>query len=422
MDNEIKEEFYKAENGFRPENVYRALIAKGDKYKNLTLKQVKAVLNTQEVVQRFRRRTQAHQTFFPIQAKGRGIWSRAQMDLLDMQASDNSQQNEGYKWIFNLIFVSSRFMFCIPMKTKGLQSCSAAMKQCLEDIRKLEPKFGSQSEPCQIDCDNEKAFVSPSFQAFCKDNFISLNFVRPGDVRNKGIVERSNGTLRNLMERYKLAYKTQNWSQALGLLVHSYNQSIHSILGPRNVKHGISPAQIVQNNEPSEYYLRKVREQILKAQKSTNFQIKHLFRVGDKVRIMLRRDKTIFDKQSGPSFSKSIHTIEQVINSNAYKVSDRRNTYKKDELVPYSSSEERPPNIEEKYAPYEGEEEEPAEVTSSEQYRALKAQQRRLAKEGVKEANVQSQTTEAKSNRALRRKKPDYGAMIQFEDNQNDFT
>ncbi len=97
-------------------------------------------------------------------------FQRMKLDLLDL-SNMNPKLNKGYKWLFNLVDVYTRYAICIPLKNKGDSECFQAFKKSLEGIR-----LKYFETPIQIDSDNESSFKSKRFKDYCIKNSIKQNF------------------------------------------------------------------------------------------------------------------------------------------------------------------------------------------------------------------------------------------------------
>lgn len=235
-------------------------------------------------------------------------FARLQMDLLDVR-NEIPRMNNRTTFIMCLIDVYSRYGFIRLLKSKNESDVLNAFRSIIDEI-----KSTWDITPSQIDCDNESSFISTSFTNYCKSKGIWLNFSLVGDFRSKGIVERWNRTLRELIARYRTAYKTNRYVDVINQMIEGYNQSYHSFLG-------VSPMEAIENPIYRDLAYQK------KLDKATTYEP---LKIGDKVRLMIKH-KT-FDKQSSTvKWSVNTHKVEQT-KGNIYYVTNRRNPYKRSEL------------------------------------------------------------------------------------------
>jgi len=356
------------------------------KQKDPTIKraQVKKFLEEQETVQVHKQRHV--QNFYPITAYL--PFQRLQIDLLDM-SSHNHRLNKGKKWIFTCIDVYTRYAFAVAMKTKNDNDCLTAFRHIINEI-----KSNFKTTPTQLDSDNESSFLSKRFIKFCEDNNIKQNLSEPGDGNPKGIIERFNGTLRRLIERYISAFQTQDWVTVLPDLIYNYNNHKHRTIQT-------TPEIATENKEE---YIKSQQERLshsvgVAEEESYN---REKFNVGDKVRLKLKRH--VFEKPTS-QFTKTIHTIVSFANEK-YHVSGRKYPYRKSELLKIDKTETNPKLQEKKE-----EKEEKKDVNEErKEYRKTRSQQRVLNKEGVEEKNIEKDVNARvlRSHRAQR----DFGPMI----------
>jgi hypothetical protein len=328
-------------------------------------------------IDKFLREQATHQIFKPRNVKAYypvKSWApfyKCQLDLLDL----SNQANRGYKWLMILIDIHTRFVVCVPLKAKTGPECLRGLQEILDMILALP--FDT---PQIIQSDFESGFETKQFRDLEKRYGISHQFTKR--KQTLGIIERFNKTLRGLIERYKEVYKTTNWIDALPALIDNYNTSYHSTLRT-------TPIEALQNNP---HYDEIIEKQTSKAaSKSYNRQE---INVGDTVRLLIK--KSLFEKGSGPQFTKEVHVVEREDEGNYY-VSGRVNPYRKQELQKVGAIQE-----------YEPEEQpEPIPVPSKQEQRVT----RRVRKEGI---SPDKDIVTDENARVLRRFKPrqDLGFFI----------
>lgn len=120
--------------------------------------------------------------------------------------------------------------------------------------------------------------------------------------------------MRELIARYRSAYKTNRFINVIQDLVYGYNHTYHSFL--KTTPYEATKSRI--------YYLEAISKRI------RNIKPLEELKVGDRVRLKIKR-KT-FDKASSMiRWSTTIHKIESIDNYK-YKVNNRAGLYKRDEL------------------------------------------------------------------------------------------
>jgi hypothetical protein len=243
-----------------------------------TYNQVRAFLQEQEAHQ-VHRQTKTH--YFPIRTPP-GCY---QADLMFLD------EYRGYKMIICIINSSTRYAYCYAMKKKE------------EVVEKLKKFFSSaRDEVFEIQTDKGSEFVNKKVKALLEKEGVILRTVDTGDHTAQGKVERFNQTLRNLIEKYKVAYKSNDWPGALADLVHNYNHREHTGLG------GKAPADADELDE--------VARQVLRMEKAKK-QFEQ-FKVGDRVRKIVK--KLQFDK-GRKKWSHEVYTIA-AIKHHRFKLED----------------------------------------------------------------------------------------------------
>ena len=87
-------------------------------------------------------------------------------------------------------------------------------------VRVLQRVIWERGKPCSIRVDNGPEFISHTLDAFCKDQGIELQFIKPGKPMQNGYVERFNRTYReDILDAYlfsnlkQVRELTEDWKQ-----------------------------------------------------------------------------------------------------------------------------------------------------------------------------------------------------------------
>ena len=189
-------------------------------------------------------------------------------------------EDKGFKSILCIINVITRVAYAYPLQDKSENSVYDAFKKWL--------KSGVEVEHLQTDRGSE--FTNKKVKDLFKD--INYYHVNVADHYAQGKVERFNQTLRRLISIYQSAYKTSKWVDVLPDLLDNYNNRYHRSLGdaPNNV------------DEDTQFQIE------LKKYANAEKQFK-LFKVGDKVRVLLNKEK--FDKGRA-EWSNEVYKIEEI--------------------------------------------------------------------------------------------------------------
>ena len=351
----------------------------------VTKAQVTSYLQAQETAQVFKQRTVKH--FFPLVAHY--PFSRVQLDLADV--SNWSHWNSGIHFLMVCIDLNTRYVFVVPLRSKGLNECLGGWKKIVASIVSLRGY-----PPRQVDSDQEPSFASGEFRAFCEENSIHQNFAALQDYRGTGTVEAFIRTLRLLLQHLFTAFHTRSYVSALPALVENYNTRQHSFTK-------LTPAEAVRRGlageaTPYEGTVSKQRQQATGEAERKDYPS---YAVGERVRVLLRR--RTFSKGTEPKWSSDLHTIERYEQGLLY-VSGRVSGYQPYELLRVSGEVgQAPGDLPER-------QEVEAEVVAQQSERRLT---RGLAKEGVARSDLRDKTDEEKSERAVRGRKPrDLGPYI----------
>lgn len=195
-----------------------------------------------------------------------------QMDII---IYDNHAFN-GYKYILGCIDVYSRTAYAIPLKSRKANII-------LDNIKEM---FDIMGIPEKLFVDNE--FNNRIFNEYFEKNNITVIYSDPEDLNKNVYIERWNGTLRRLLQRYMLLNKTSNWIDLLDDVLMAYNNTVHSSTKEK-------PLDIWKGEATSKKLYRDV---------------KNIFEVGDLIRIQSK--KKVFDKGSESVLSTDIYLIEKI--------------------------------------------------------------------------------------------------------------
>jgi hypothetical protein len=214
-------------------------------------------------------------------------------DLVEMQ--EWSKQNDGYKYMLNVIDVFSRYAWSVKMKNKMAITT-------LESFKLIVKQAGYT--PKKIWVDQGKEFYNSDMKAYRKTHDIDI-YSTYAEFKVSH-VERFNRTLKNKMWRRFTALNTRRWVDMLPELMKEYNDvDIHSS---------------IKTTPHKAYYNNAAKNQYGKYEKSTKTSTK--FSIRDRVRIS--RDKGKFEKGYLPSWSREIFSITSIIHSTppTYRLTD----------------------------------------------------------------------------------------------------
>ena len=214
-------------------------------------------------------------------------------DLVDM--TQYSKINKGYKYISTNIDVFSKIAYAFPLKSKKIQD----IKACFEKIFK-------KNKPEYIWSDKEPAFLSKEMQQFFKDN--NFKIYHTNSHLKAVVIERFNRSLRELMMKHFVKNNNTVWYNILPKLLKIYNHRYHSTIK-------MKPIEVNKSNE------RHIKQNVYTYNKTSK---NPKFKIGDLVRISLKR-RDIFDKPSSNiKWSEELFKIHSINRSNVitYKIKD----------------------------------------------------------------------------------------------------
>ena len=207
-----------------------------------------------------------------------------QIDLVYMP---KAMFNKGYKYIFTAVDIFSKKAAMIPMKERDAETSAAVFEKILKRL----------GIPKTIYSDQGSEFQNAPFNAVLEKHNISIIFA----LDHAPFIEALNKTIKTRLYKY-MAYKdTQNWSDALDILVNAYNNTPHSSTR-------ISPNNITEENET------QARMNMLRRARTKKYEE---IEVGDKVRVpIIHKVKKGYKQQ----WTLETHTVEALKGEGVYEV------------------------------------------------------------------------------------------------------
>lgn len=210
------------------------------------------------------------------------IWS---MDLVDM--IEWADQNDGEKYMLNVVDVFTRFAWSRPMKTKNATDTFAAFISIVDETKR---------KPKKIWVDRGSEFNNRIFKTWMRANDC-LMYSTFGESKSV-IVERFNKTLKTKMWKYFTEKNTRRWVDNLQDWLRWYNTRVHSTLG-------MSPWEASKKKN-----FEKVNERINPEPDDEGGDRKPKYELGDWVRIS--RIKGVFEKGYHANFSQETFQIDEI--------------------------------------------------------------------------------------------------------------
>ena len=286
--------YYKVDSPSCYSNALFVLREARKKNKNITIDQVKNFLAKQDVYTLHHRHRKNYRRNATISA---GLDMHWQADLADMM--QYRRENLGNSYLLICVDVFSRYAFVRCIKSKTAQEVGDAFQDIITTTHR---------RPFNLMTDKGSEFRG-DFKKMIKANDINHFFATSPDVK-ASIAERYIRTLKSRIQRYFMHRRNKKaYHDVLQQIVTSINHSVNRTIG-------CTPASITRDREKELWdrvYAPLVR-------KSTS---KHKYKVGDLVRISMKRD--IMQKGYLPHFSKRVYPISKLLHKRTpptYKLFD----------------------------------------------------------------------------------------------------
>ena len=135
------------------------------------------------------------------------IWTA---DLVDMSLF--SKSNKGYKYLFTVIDVFSKYGWIVPLKTKTGKEVAQAFR-----------KLFHNGQPSRFWTDKGTEFYNRQLKGVLEANNVMLYSTE--NEEKSSVVERWNRTMKNIMWKYFTANNTQKYIDVLPNMVDKYNST-----------------------------------------------------------------------------------------------------------------------------------------------------------------------------------------------------
>ena len=294
IDQLVKENLYPSQN-----DLYKIVKSK---YPHIKQSQVQSYLMTLPAYQLTYERHQNKYTMGSIVSYK--PFSIVQIDLFDLSkySFDYSQfkvrrklegiktdHNKGYKYIFCMIDIFSRYADCIMMKNKTEEDCCKSLELIL-DFNKINPSV--------IMSDSDSSFLGRKFQAVLNKRNIRLDPVVLNNHRALGIIDRFARTLKSRFTKIFIGNGNTEWIHHLSDILFQYNNS------PNRGVLNYTPTEILNSSDIQKLILELNYK---KTSRNQSLRNKSDLKEGDKVRLYIENK---FKKGTEPNYSNSVYTIK----------------------------------------------------------------------------------------------------------------
>lgn len=332
-----------------------------------TLAEVRVWIDQQDVQQRFHER-KAPKPYQPM-SRGQAPFARVQQDLLDVR-SYNTNRNEGIQYLMLTVDAWSKYLVCIPIKSKANSEVVPALKETIKLLALQNTGF----PPSVIDSDNEPAFCSAPYRAELKEDLIEQNLCDPGDHKALAYVNRVCRTMRSLINRYREISRSSSYIDALPELIANYNSSYHKAIGT-------TPELAAKQTEQPQQIEDRIDRQKSKASRQTFYRAD--IEMGSNVRVLL--PSQLFTKLTRARWSAKVYTVTRIVAGVFFYVRGETKRYRKYELLLVSAPSDGSESEDEKEEKYPSDDEDEKEEAVDDQdndYATQRRIERRIAREG----------------------------------------
>eukprot|EP01089_Gocevia_fonbrunei_P009596 TRINITY_DN21941_c0_g1_i1.p1 TRINITY_DN21941_c0_g1~~TRINITY_DN21941_c0_g1_i1.p1 ORF type:complete len:279 (-),score=31.74 TRINITY_DN21941_c0_g1_i1:324-1160(-) len=259
----LKDYYYGKKMFYGRDRLYQAI---KDEPNHPSIRQTADWLSKQELYQIHYKPKKSH-TIRSISVKHPRTYYQA--DLIDM--GKNMVDKKGKRYIFTIIDLFSKKGYAKAMKVKSGPMILATFKR-------LFPKLNS-SWAAKFHTDNGTEFTNAAFKEYLVKKKLRHYTGIPGRPQSQSVIERFNGTLKDLIMKDYSVEKKINWPKKLKLFLDNYNSAYHS-----TIKMSPNEAELKENIGKIKIYLER---------RSAKTQPKNggtKLRVGERVRLRLYKD------------------------------------------------------------------------------------------------------------------------------------
>lgn len=210
-----------------------------------------------------------------------------------------SSENNGFKYMINVIDTFSKYAFSEPLKTKsGIE----VAKSFITIIKKAESV--NHKPPKLLHTDKGLEFRNRDFKKVLQEYDIKMYHTE--NEEKSAIIERFNGTLNRKMKVQFELRKNFRWIDILQELISTYNNTTHRTIG-------MKPAEVTKEFE---------HDLLVQFSKNNLKVTKPKLKVGDRVRITVKKD--IFSNKYRRNWTTEIFEVCEIQNTSpvTYKIRD----------------------------------------------------------------------------------------------------
>ena len=181
-----------------------------------------------------------------------------------------AEYNDGINYILSCICVHSKYAYLEPMITKNAEETKQKLAMILERM---------PAKPNILAFDQGTEFKNSNISSFLKNMKIRIFFAM--GEHKCAVVEKFQKTIQKSIYSYLVENETFRYVDVLQDLVNNYNNTIHTTISP------LTPTEVLDIKNVN--ILEKAHSKI--KSKLRHKKIKAKFKVGDKVRVSLKKTK-----------------------------------------------------------------------------------------------------------------------------------
>ena len=219
----------------------------------------------------------------------RGLDSMWDVDLMDMTSL--AKRNDGYRFVLVCLDVFSRYLWCVPLRTKTGKEVAEALRSVLSEGRKPE----------NIRTDKGTEFKNKDVSQYLKS--VEVHHFVTQNEPHANYAERVIKTVKGKLFRYLMKKRTERYVDVLTDIVLSYNNTEHQSLGR-------TPFSIDTESEAEsrleQYLIRNKREKKTEKKKSKGRQ-RYKYKIGQTVRLSYLRH--VFDREYSQKWTGELFKI-----------------------------------------------------------------------------------------------------------------
>jgi len=151
------------------------------------------------------------------------IWQIDHAEPIINDASEDKKAvlaagNGGYRYLFNVVDHFTRYLWCIPTKTRGESEYLPALKQIIK----------AHGAPEILQADNSFRDTG-KLGALAKKHGFEIRNSEAYRPNQNGLVERVNGIIKRRIAQFMVSYETEGWHSHIQDIVANYNNTRHSV-------------------------------------------------------------------------------------------------------------------------------------------------------------------------------------------------